>query len=158
MLTPSEDFQRLLNYAYFYLKFRPRTKKEIGDYLYKKITKRHWSRDDVSRVIKQLEKEGFIDDKKFIQWLVEQRSLLKPKSQFVLKRELAQHGADKDLIDEYFSQNPLNEETLVLKTLQERWRRLAHLDKRKRFEKAASFLLRRGFSFETAKKTIEKME
>lgn len=148
----------LLNYAFFFLKFRPRTRKEIETYLYKKIQKRHWSRDDVKKAIQHLEKIELINDKNFIKWFVEQRTLLKPKGKFILQQELLKHGIEKELIDEYFSSYSVNEEELAEKILQERWHRYKNLDKRKRFEKAVSFLLRRGFTFETAKKTIDKLQ
>lgn len=157
-MDSKEDFQKLLNYAYFFLKFRPRTKKEIENYLNKKIQKRHWSCDDVKKVIRHLEELDLINDKNFIKWFVEQRILLKPKSTFVLRQELIKHGIDKEIINEYFSSYSIDEEKLAEKILQERWLRYESLDKRKRFEKAASFLLRRGFNFDLVKKTIAKLE
>lgn len=153
-----EDLQILLNYSYFYLKFRPRTKKEVKNYLYKKIEKRHFSRDVADKAIIELEEQGLVDDKKFVEWFVEQRNLAKPKSQFVLKGELLRLGITKELIDEYFENNPQPEENLALKALQSKWNRFQRLEKRKRFEKSAAFLSRRGFSFDIIRKTIEKME
>ena len=153
-----EDLQPLLQKAFFYLKFRPRTKGELENYLLKKIKTTHWSSDDVKRIIVHLEELEFIDDNKFIQWFVEQRSLLKPKSEFALKRELFQHGVNKALVDEYFSENTLDDEGLALKTLKTRWVRFQKLDKKTRFHKAAQFLMRRGFGFDIVRKTIEKLE
>lgn len=153
-----EDFQKLLNYAYFFLKFRPRTRKEIKIYLNKKIQKHHWSQDDVKKVIQHLENIELINDKNFIKWFVEQRTIIKPKGTRVLRQELLKHGLEKEMIDEYFSSYSMDEEQLAEKTLQERWQRFKNLDKRKRFEKAAGFLLRRGFSFDIAKTTIKMLE
>lgn len=158
MSTDKEDLQNLLNYAYFYLKFRPRTKKEVRDYLQKKIVKRHWSRDSVEEVIKQLEEQNFINDKEFIDWFVKQRNTSKPKSQFVLKGELLRYSVPKDLIDNYFAEKPQEEEELALKALKSKWNRFQKLDKKARFEKSASFLARRGFSFDLIRKTVERME
>lgn len=152
-----EDFQKLLNYAFFFLKFRPRSKKEIETYLYKKIQKRHWSRDDVEKVIQHLEELDLINDKNFIKWFIEQRIVLKPKSKYILTQELLKRGIDKEMIEEYFSANEIDEEKLVEKILRERWHRYKNLDKRKRFEKAVGFLMRRGFSFEIAKKIINSI-
>ncbi len=147
----------LLNYAFFFLKFRPRSKEEIEMYLNKKIQKRHWSRDDVKKVIHHLEELELVNDKNFVKWFVEQRMLLKPKSRYFLRQELLKHGIEKETIEEYFSSNEVDEEKLAEKILSDRWHRYKNLDNRKRFEKAASFLLRRGFSFEIAKKIINKL-
>ncbi len=153
-----EDLQGLLNYAYFFLKFRPRTVKEMRDYLQKKIVKRHWSRDAVEEAIKELKEEQLLNDKEFVRLFVEQRNSAKPKSEFVLKRELIRHGVSKDLIEEYFSDHPQNEEELAEKALMPRWHRFQNLPARERFQKAAAFLMRRGFSFAVVKKTIVELE
>lgn len=153
-----EDLQSLLNQAYFYLKFRPRTEQEIRNYLNKKILKRHYSTDSVEKVINKLKEQGFIDDADFTRMFVETRSKIKPKGKFVLTQELLRHGINKKVIEEYFSENEVDEESLALKTLETRWERLKNLEKRERFQKAAQFLLRRGFGYDLIKKTIEKME
>ncbi len=152
-----ENFNKLLNYAFFFLKFRPRSSKEIEMYLNKKIKNRHWSQDDIKKVIQHLEGLDLINDKNFVKWFVEQRILLKPKSKYALRQELLKHGIDKEIIEEYFSSNLMDEEKLAEKILHERWHRYKNLDKRKRFEKSASFLMRRGFNFEIVKKTITEL-
>ena len=157
MNDSQNDIQNLLNYAYFYLKFRPRSKKEVQDYLLKKIKKRHWSTDDVEKVIEQLEERGLINDKEFVKWFVEQRNRGKPKGGFVLKGELLRFGIDKELIDLYLLENPLEEEDLAFRALKSKWQRFKNLSQKERFEKSAAFLSRRGFSFDIIRKTIEKM-
>ena len=153
-----EDLQELLNYAYFYLKFRPRTKKEVKDYLLKKIKTRHWSTPEVDLVLKKLEDQSFINDEAFVVWFVEQRNKSKPKSEFAIKRELRKFGIDQGEIDKYFEKNSLDEESLAYRALASRWERLKRFEKRKRFEKASRFLLSRGFSYEIVKETIAKFE
>ena len=154
----AEDLQELLNYAYFYLKFRPRTKKEVKDYLLKKIKTRHWSTSEVDLALKRLEDQSFINDEAFVTWFVEQRNKSKPKSEFVIRRELRRFGIEQEKIDKYFEKNLLDEESLAHKALVPRWKRLKSFDKRKRFEKASRFLLSRGFSYDILRKTIERLE
>jgi regulatory protein len=158
MQESDEDLEVLHNYAYFYLKFRPRTEYEIRSYLNKKTTKRHWSKDLVEKVVESLKEQGLINDKEFVRLFVESRNLGKPKSTYVLTRELMRLGVKKDLIDEFFLQEPQPEEELAMKALQPRWRRFLSLSKQERFKKSTDFLYRRGFSFDLIKKTIEKLE
>ena len=157
-MTSDEDIQVLLNYAYFYLKFRPRSKKEVQDYLLKKIKKRHWSTDDVENAIKQLEERSLINDKEFVKWFVEQRIRGKPKGKFVLKAELLRFGVPKELIDVYLEEHPLEEEDLAFRALKSKWQRFKNLPKQDRFGKSAAFLARRGFPFDIIRKTFEKIE
>lgn len=159
MNSMQEDVQKALNRAYFYLKFRPRTKKEVSAYLEKKSEKfYHWQSGVIEKVIESLEERGLIDDKKFIESFVVTRNAVKPKSEFALKSELVHLGIDKDLIDQFFAENPSSQEDLAKKALHNRWFHFLHFDKKTRFEKAIQFLLRRGFSFSIAKKTVEEME
>ena len=151
------DLIPLLNIAFFYLKFRPRTIKEIRDYLYKKVQTTHWSHEAVDKVINYLIAQKFLGDKEFINYLVTSRTRTKVKGIYAIKQELNKFGVDKELIDEYFSKTEINEEELAEKILERRWPRLKTLPKQKRFEKAMSFLLRRGFNFEVSRKTIEKL-
>jgi len=154
----NNDLLVLLNKAYFFLKFRPRSEKEIRDYLYKKIKSKHWSRDDAEKVIEELKEEDLIDDKKFVDWFVRFRITLKPKGKKVLVRELKQKGISDELIEKYFSENKIDEESLAFKILEKRWPRFKNLDSRKRFEKATRFLMSRGFNYDLIKKTISKLQ
>lgn len=152
-----EDLRPLLNLAYFYLKFRLRTVKEVRNYLYKKIKTKHWSRNDVEKVIKHLLEQKLLDDQEFIHYLVASRTRTKVKGVFAIKQELLKYGVDKKLIDDYFDKTEINEEALAEKALSSRWSRLKNLPAKKRFEKAISFLLRRGFNFDISRKTVERL-
>mgnify|MGYP000019106448 CR=1 FL=1 len=152
------DIQFLLNKALFFLKFRSRTEKEVFNYLLKKIKNTSYSTDDIKKVIEKLKEMDLLNDKKFIEEYVAFRSKNNPKSKKVLILELRKKGVDESLIDEYFSHNQINEEELAFLLLKKRWSRWLDLDEKKRLKKAFDFLVRRGFDFEVAKKTIEKLE
>ncbi len=152
-----DDLIPLLNIAFFYLKFRPRTIKETREHLYKKVRTTHWSHEAVDKVIDHLIELKFLDDKTFIDFLVRSRTATKVKGIFAIKQELNRFGVDKELVDEYFSNTEINEEELAEKFLSSRWPRLKSLPKQKRFEKSLSLLQRRGFNYETSKKAIEDL-
>ena len=152
------DLIPLLNIAFFYLKFRPRTIKEAREHLYKKVRTTHWSHEAVDKIINHLIELKFLDDKEFINYLVTSRTRTKVKGVFAIKQELLRYGVEKELIDEYFSNTQINEEELAEKFLASRWDRFKSLPKQKRFEKAVSLLARRGFNFEISRKTVEKLE
>jgi len=153
-----DDLIPLLNIAFFYLKFRPRTIRETREHLYKKVRTTHWSHEAVDKVIKHLIELKFLDDKVFIDYLVRSRTATKVKGVYAIKQELYRFGVDKELIDKYFSNIEINEEELAEKALLRKWKIIKTLSKQKRYEKAMSFLQRRGFNFDVCKKTIEKME
>lgn len=152
-----DDLSFLFNKVYFYLKFRPRTEKEIRDYLYKKIINTHFSRPQVEEIIEKLKEQGLIDDKKFVELYIKDRLLLKPRGEKLLKKELRAKGIRDDFIDDYFQNNSIDEEKIAKELLKKRWPRFQNLDVKKIKEKAFRFLLSRGFSYEVAKKTIEEL-
>jgi len=156
-MTSLDDINYLLNKSYFFLKFRPRTEKEIRQYLYKKIANKHWSTEDAEKVINILKEQGLIDDKKFLELYVNDRLNLKPKSKKLIIKELKQKGVSDNLIEKYFSQNEINEEEVAFKLLKKRWSRYKNLPEKKRLEKVLRFLLSKGFSFEIAKKIYQKI-
>ena len=157
-MSDNEKLQGALNSAYYYLKFRPRTKKEVERNLKKKANKYQWSDEIIEKALKYLEEQNLINDADFIKLFVESRNKIKQKSQFALKSELMKKGVSKDLIDLHFAEHEQNEEELAYTALRTRWTRFERLDKQKRFKKVASFLGSRGFSFDVIKKTIAKYE
>jgi len=150
-----DDLIPLLNIAFFYLKFRPRTIKETRNHLYEKVRTTHWSHEAVDKVINHLIQLKFLDDKAFIDYLVNSRTKTKVKGIYAIKQELNRFGVDRELVDEYFSKIEINEEKLAEKILTSRWPRLKSLPKQKRFEKALSLLQRRGFNYEISKKIFD---
>lgn len=155
MSDEQDHIQRLLNFAYFYLKFRPRTKKEILKFLAKKSQKYHFNQTIIDQVVKQLEEENLVNDQEFVSWFIEQRNRTKPKGRFVITAELLRLGIEKDFIDQYFLDNTVDELPLVFQAAKKKIRALNHLTAEKQKEKLINFLLRRGFRYEIIKQTLK---
>jgi len=155
---PEEHFQAALSAAYFYLKFRPRSKKEVERHLLKKAKKYTWSSAVVQKALVSLEQNNFINDQDFVTWFVSSRNTGKPKSEFLIRGELLQVGIDKQLLDNYFMDNKQNEEENAYRAAKSKWGRMHDMNEKDRFKKSASFLKRRGFSWDVIKKVIDKLE
>ncbi|PIU37450.1 hypothetical protein COS77_00460 [Candidatus Roizmanbacteria bacterium CG06_land_8_20_14_3_00_34_14] len=151
-----DDLIPLLNFAFFYLKFRPRTISETREHLYKKVRTTHWSHEAVDKVINHLIELKFLDDKAFIDYLVRSRTATKVKGVYAIKQELYRFGVDREIVNDYFTNTEINEEELAEKALARRWEIIKNLPKQKRYEKATSYLRSRGFGFDIARKTIDK--
>lgn len=159
MASMQEDVAKALNRSYFYLKFRPRTEREVRDYLAKKSEKfYHWQPEVIDQAIEELKNQDLINDYKFVEAFVSSRTAIKPKGEFALRQELMKYRIAKNIVDDFFAEEPVAEEESARRALTLRWSRYRGMDKRTRFEKAVQFLLRRGFSFSTAKKTIAELE
>lgn len=155
MTNIDSSFSHALNLAYFYLKFRVRTEREMIRYLERK--KNNFTPEVIEKVITQLKEQGYINDEKFVKLFVAERNKLKQKSAFALSLELQKLGINRELIDAFFEQNQPDETNLALIALQKKHQTYSRLDSKTRYKKAISFLLRRGFSYDIAKKTYKKI-
>jgi len=149
-----EKIAYLYSRALFYLKFRPRSEKEVSDYLKKIIKKKSWDDIDPQKVITTLKEQGLINDKNFVDWFLQSRLSGKPKSQWLIKKELLLFGVDESLIDESLSKLKINEEELIEKIIQTHPRIFANLNNEKNKWRAIAFLQRRGFSYAVIKKFV----
>ncbi|PIY69455.1 hypothetical protein COY90_00555 [Candidatus Roizmanbacteria bacterium CG_4_10_14_0_8_um_filter_39_9] len=146
----SKVYSRTLSFAYFYLKFRLRTVAEVSRYLKKKSP--FFAGEIADKVIAQLTTEGLLNDERFVSMYIHDRTLLKPRSPFLLKLELSKLGVSKDIIDAYFEKNQTDELPLAYDALKKKLIRFQRLEEKIRNKKAIAYLLRKGFSYDTAKK------
>lgn len=145
--------EKALSLAYRFLSFRPRTIVEVKKYLQKKSEKYLFTLGEIDAALEILEDQGYLNDLEFIKSFVNSRNILKPKSKRLLEMELKKLGATQSDIDTFFSESPSDDSELAQKALQKKMKSLVLIaDEKKRFIKAISFLQRRGFSYDEAKK------
>lgn len=153
-------FQSLLDSCYRYIGHRPRTKKEINDYLMRKIVHRSVEEEEglimMNIVIERLIEENLINDLDFISWWIEQRSTFRPRSKKALVYELISKGVQKQDIDSYFEQNKVKEEDQALSLLKQKELMFRKFTGRILKHKAITYLLSRGFSYSSIKIAFEE--
>lgn len=155
-LVKENELDKILLKVYRFLSYRPRSEKEIRDYLAKKKT----SVLLTALVIKTLEKQKYLDDKEFASWWVDQRMQFRPVGEWVLKAELLQKGISKKIIEEMVNGqwSIVNSQDLALKAAKKKLRRYKGLDQIEFRRKMGNFLARRGFDWETIKEVIEQLQ
>lgn len=151
-MEKDKDFIIIYQRTLRYLAIRPRSLKEITDYLQKRVKVKQIIKE---KIINQLDTEGLIDDENFAHWWLDQRAAFRPKGSLALTAELRQKGIEKSVIEKVLSQD-LNEASLAKAALTKKlkaYRRLPPLALR---QKALAFLQRRGFSWKTAKSVVDE--
>ncbi|HRR05415.1 MAG TPA: RecX family transcriptional regulator [Candidatus Woesebacteria bacterium] len=138
---------------YRFLSYRPRSEKEIYDYLGKKKLKE----EEKERIIKKLKEEKLIDDLEFARWFLEQRQTFRPKGSYALRQELRQKGIGEKIIDQVLP-NKEEELSLAKKALVKAEKKYASFLGREKKEKLMAYLRRRGFSWEAVKKAVDERE
>jgi regulatory protein len=158
--------ERYYNLSIRYLSYRPRSEKEIVDYLEKKIknqkskgkieSQNERTIDDelIESIIKKLKDYKFIDDAEFVKFWIEQRIKFKHKPLRAIEYELKQKGIDKNLIDN--AMDEFDKSTFDLENAKKLAERKSsfyrNLSQEKRKEKVMNYLLRKGFSYDVVKK------
>lgn len=146
-----DTYQKLLESSILFVSFRPRSEKEFRDFLLKNLHKLG-SRNTtlVHRVIDRLKELGYVDDRKFASWFLEQRGLHKPKGARFIACELKAKGISLE-IDTH------NEMTLAKRAIEKKlplWKTLPKLEQKK---KLYGYLGRRGFDGETVHRVIDEV-
>lgn len=146
------EFQKLLDRAYHFLSFRPRSEKEIKDFLKKKgATEKIWE-----KIVKKLKKLGYLDDLEFACWWVEQRSLFRPRGKIALEVELRRKGISQEIISRVIEKK-VKELPLAKKAAQKKIKVYKNLPALEFRQKMSAFLSRRGFSWQTIKMVLEEI-
>ncbi len=151
-----DPFEKHLNESLHFLSFRPRSEKEVRDFLARKKT----SENLVETIIERLKKQKFIDDVAFAQWWIDQRISFRKKGRRLIEQELKQKGVTQDIIDSVFqdSKNTKESEEEQMKELaRKRMEKYRELPKRDLYQKLWSFLASRGFDFDAIKKVIDEV-
>jgi regulatory protein len=158
----ASHYEKFLAKTLNLLSYRPRSRKEIADYLgrhfYKQKIPEKLKLKLKKKVLDELKRRKLLDDKAFASWWIEQRLKFRPKGRKMLKFELYKKGIDKDIIKLLLSN--LNNQNLILKARQLAEKKLRLLKDKPFMEKKKklyNYLLRRGFSYKIIKTIIDEI-
>lgn len=134
---------------------RPRSRKELHDYLWRKtiarkvrtkdgkvVDKAGVSKTAVDRVEDTLVKKGYINDEKFAIYWAENRNLRRGISMKKISLELYQKGIDKVIIDRILKESGRSDEDELVKIIN---KKASRYDDPK---KLIAYLARQGFSYD----------
>jgi regulatory protein len=155
-LKSAEAETRAKNIAINYLSYRPRSSKEVIFHL----TKKGFERECAESVTRHLQTVKMIDDNQFARTFVRDRLKRKPTGQALLRQQLLTKGISPAAADKVLTElvTPQSQQTSALQAAKRKIQLTQHLTKKidveKQKKRILDFLLRRGFSYEIALKTI----
>ena len=128
---------------------RTRSVRETKDYLRKKIFERKLDTKYGEMIIKRLIDKGYLDDRRFAEFWVENRFTKKGVSAKRLKMELIKKGVSREIIDEVVDSSGRDEAEEVRKMIAR---------KRTRYndEKLVAYLCRQGFSYDLVRELVQE--
>jgi len=133
------------------LNYRPRTEAE----LLRHLKKHEVSEEHIEVVFERLRRNGLVDDARFAQTWVENRTELRPRSRRALSYELRQRGVDRETIEQ--SLEAIDDEALAYQAAQNQARKLGGLEWQDFRHKLLGFLARRGFNYEASAPAVARV-
>ena len=161
-LKQESEFGKLYARTLEYALMRPHSAREIGDYLYRKTLTRQYknrktgkisdkpgvAKTVTDRVFAKLQERGYIDDRKFASWWVENRCQSKGVSMRKLRSELAAKGVSSAIIEDVIAKSLRNDNDELAKIIAKKRRR--YPDE----QKFMQYLARQGFNFDDIKAAL----
>lgn len=160
-LEEEGQFGKLYTRALEYVLTRPRSQRELTDYLYRKTkdtrtsngtVKKGYTKELTRRVFERLQAKGYIDDERFARFWVENRQVSKGISARKLRSELAAKGVAGSIVESVFSSSERDESNDIRRVLYKK----AH--KYPDRQKLIAYLLRQGFAYDTVQEALSEYE
>ena len=129
-----------------YISYRPRTEQETRKRLLK-----HYVSSAVEIAIAKCYQNNLLNDRQFSEMWIASRTNSRPKSAYMIKRELISKGVSKQIAEEAVQSVDDNEN--ALNAADKKTRSISHLPKDQFIRKLMDHLLRKGFSRDIVKKT-----
>jgi len=139
------------NNATRFLGYRPRSTYEIEQYLAKK----DFPPDVIDYTVDTLTARGYLNDEEFARAWVENRMRFRQRGAYGLRHELRQKGLSDSVVDAALAD--LDEEAAAWAAVQPKLSRWQGLERQPMQHKVISFLNRRGFGYDTARTTFERL-
>ncbi|MEN9407303.1 MAG: hypothetical protein RLZZ455_519 [Candidatus Parcubacteria bacterium] len=150
-----EHFEKYYNLALRFLALRPRSEKEVVEYLKKKKV----PEETMMQILSRLKEHRFLDDALFAKMWVESRTRGKPRSKWLLTRELTEKGIHNEIIETVFQGNQVvgSDLQMAKNAVGKRIERYRDLPRQEVYQKVGGFLARRGFNWDTSKQAIDDL-
>lgn len=150
-LRAMDEIEVATTRALRFLSVRPRSEQEIRT----KLKTKDVAEPVQDEVIQRLRTAGLLDDERFAELWVENRSEFRPRGGRALRMELRQKGIAETVIETTLAE--LDEETLALQAALKQARRYAGLEFEDFRKKLYGFLARRGFPYDIIQTVVPQV-
>ena len=150
-LTEREGFRSALDAAYRFLAYRPRSEAEVRG----RLRRRKVDPGLIEQAVAKLKDQRLIDDAAFAHQWTENRAGHSPRGRKLVRWELRQKGIESELADEATAE--LDDEAAAYQAAARRASRGTAGDYQTFRKRLSDFLLRRGFGYDVAARTVERL-
>jgi len=159
-LENESRFGKLYTRSLEYALIRPRSQREMRDYLYRKTRDTRTRMGDIRkgvspeltvRVFDRLFDKGYINDEKFAQFWVENRNVRKGSSLRKLQAELQAKGVDRSIIEQTLEGSERSDTEELQKIIA---KKASRYDDE---QKLIAYLMRQGFRYDDVKEALRSI-
>jgi len=138
-----------------FLKYRFRSEKEMR----RKLKLKKISNKVCERLIDKFKDYGYINDERFAENYLSDLLHHHPQGEYFIKKKLYQKGIDSNIIDKLFAKYVTKDKIQDMsdRLLKKKERSLQRYDIKKRKEKSLTYLQRKGFPYQVAKTSYDKI-
>lgn len=160
-LENESQFGKLYTRSLEYALIRPRSQREMRDYLYRKTRdsrtktgdiKKGVSKELTERVFNRLFEKGYIDDMKFASFWVENRNVRKGSSMRKLQMELRGKGVDVAIVEQVLASTERADTDELQKIIAKKASRYDDV------QKLTAYLVRQGFRYDDVKEVLSRSD
>lgn len=149
-LAVAEERRGAMESALRLLSYRPRTEQELRQ----RLRRKGFGAPVVGETLRRLRELGYLDDQAFARFYTETQQASRPRSKRLLTGELRWRGVAQETAEEATAE--VSDEEAAYLAASRRLRALRDLEYVRFRERLGSFLTRRGFSYDVARRTIER--
>ena len=151
-LARKDALERARDFSLRLLSYRPRSEKEVRE----RLGRHGFPPETVEETIARLKDQGLLDEGAFARFWREGRETSSPRSRRLIELELRRKGIDPELARE--AVQDLDEEESALRAAGKKAKSLKGLDEETFRKKVLSYLQRRGFGWEVARRTLMRLK
>jgi regulatory protein len=153
-LKRSDVLLKARDAAYRLLSYRPRSIAEVRT----RLQRKGYDADIIDSVVKYLEDAGYLDDREFARFWVENREAFNPRGSRLLKSELRQKGVDSATVDQALAEDSdLDQESAAMDLARHKAASYRGLERDAFYRRLAGFLQRRGFDYPVVSKVVRDL-
>jgi len=150
LLQHDDTHEQAYQKALHYLGARPRSIAEVE----RSLRDKGCADDAIAAALQRLVDHHYLDDDEFAAFWLENRNRFRPRSAAAIRQELRQKGVDREIIDSTLKD--LNEDDAAWAAATSKIDRWQALPKAEFEHKLTGLLARRGFGFDTVRRTVRR--
>lgn len=153
-LLKEDEVRKAITAALNLISYRPRAAGELRS----KLREKGYAPEAIDAAIARMQELNYLDDEAFAERWVESRQASRPRSERMLKRELAQKGVDKETIERTVEEAGVDEYGDALTLARKKYESVRNEERDVRYRRVSGFLGRRGYGYDIIRQVMETLE